>query len=74
MAEVEAKRPRRTLGDYVTIKGPMPFSSMVIPTTTKTLKIDPDFLTLSNAHQFTAMEHEDPYSHLDTFYNGLYIR
>jgi len=68
MTENQATHPRRTLGDYVTIKGSRPFSSMVIPTTTKTLKIDPYFLTLIGAHQFTAMEHEDPYSHLDTFY------
>jgi len=46
----------------------MAFSNMVIPTTTKTLKIDPYLLTLIGAHQFTAMEHEDPYSHLNTFY------
>ena len=32
------------------------------------MEIDPGFITLISAHQFTAMEHEDPYSHLDTFY------
>jgi len=32
------------------------------------LEINPDFLTLISAYQFTTMEHEDPYSHLDTFY------
>jgi len=34
----------------------------------KALEINPNFLTLISTHQFTAMEHEDPYSHLDTFY------
>jgi len=65
MAEEEASR---TLRDYVTIKESMPFSSMVIPTTTKTLKIDLYFLILIRVHQFTTMEHEDLYSHLNTFY------
>ena len=32
------------------------------------LKINPNFLTLMSTHQFTAMEHGDPYLHLDTFY------
>jgi len=49
-------------------EGPKHFSSIAIPATAKALEIDPDFLILINAHQFTAIEHEDPYSHLDTFY------
>jgi len=28
----------------------------------------PTFLTLISTHQFTAMDHEDPYSQLSTFY------
>ncbi|XP_068492013.1 uncharacterized protein [Phaseolus vulgaris] len=48
-------------------QGPRHFSSIAIPTT-KALEINSDFLTLIRAYQFTAIEHEDPYSHLDTFY------
>jgi len=65
MAEEQAKK---TLGDYVMYQGPMHYSSIAIPLTAKTLKINPNFLTLISAYQFIAMEHEDPYSHLDTFY------
>ncbi|XP_068465847.1 uncharacterized protein [Phaseolus vulgaris] len=68
MAEQQEPPPRRTLGDYVMYQGPRHFSSIAIPTTAKALEINPDFLTLISAYQFTAMEHEDPYSHLDTFY------
>ncbi|XP_068504555.1 uncharacterized protein [Phaseolus vulgaris] len=68
MAEQQAPPPRRTLGDYVMYQGPRHFSSIAIPTTAKALEINPDFLTLISAYQFTAMEHEDPYSHLDKFY------
>jgi len=32
------------------------------------LEIKPTFVTLINAYQFTTMDHEDPYSHLSTFY------
>jgi len=28
----------------------------------------PAFLNLINTHQFTGMHHEDPYTHLSTFY------
>jgi len=28
----------------------------------------PTFLSLINTHQFTGMDHEDPYTHLSTFY------
>ena len=68
MAEEQALFPRRTLGDYVMCQGPGHFSSIAIPATVKALKIDPNFLTLISAHQFTTMEHEDPYSYLDIFY------
>jgi len=49
-------------------KGQVLFSSIAIPATSKALKIKPAFFTLISTHQFTAMDHEDPYSHLDTFY------
>ncbi|XP_068498515.1 uncharacterized protein [Phaseolus vulgaris] len=68
MAQEQAPPPRRTLGDYVMYQGPRHFSSIAIPATAKALEINPNFLTLINTHQFTTMEHEDPYSHLDTFY------
>jgi len=48
-------------------QGPRHFSSIVIPTTTKALEMKPTFLSLISTHQFTAMDHEDPYTHLDTF-------
>ena len=68
MTEQQATPTKKTLGDYVIYQGPRHFSSIAIPTTTKALEINPDFLTLIRAYQFTAIEHEDPYSHLDTFY------
>jgi len=49
-------------------QGPMHFSSIVIPATAKALEINIDFLTLIGAYQFTAMDNEDPYSHLSIFY------
>jgi len=68
MAEEPAPPPRRTLGDYVMYQGSMHFSSIVIPATAKALEIKPVFLTLISTYQFTTMDHEDPYSHLSTFY------
>jgi len=68
MVEEQASPPMRTLGDYVMYQWSRHFSSIAIPVIAKALKIDPDFLTLISAYEFTAMEHEDPYSHLDTFY------
>jgi len=49
-------------------QGPRHFSSIAIPTTAKALEIKPVFLTLIITHQFKAMDHEDPCSHLSTFY------
>jgi len=49
-------------------QGPKNFSSIAIPATAKALEINLDFLTLINVYQFIAMEHEDPYTHLDIFY------
>ena len=68
MTEQQAPPIKKTLEDYVMYQGPRHFSSIAIPTTTKALKINPDFLTVISAYQFTAIELEDPYSHLDTFY------
>jgi len=68
MVEERASLPKRILGDYVMYQGSKHFSSIAIPATAKALEIYPDFLTFISAHQFTAMEHEDPYSHLDTIY------
>jgi len=68
MVEEQTLLPRRTLGGYVMYQGSKYFSSIAIPATAKTLEIDLNFLPLISAHQFTTIEHEDPYSHLDTFY------
>ena len=68
MVEEQAPSPRRTLGDYVMYRGPRHFSSIVIPATTRAMEKKPVFLILISTHQFTVMDHEDPYSHLSTFY------
>jgi len=68
MAEEQAPPSKRTLGDYVMYQGPRHFSCIAIPATAKTLEIKPAFLTLIITHQFKAMDHEDPCSHLSTFY------
>jgi len=49
-------------------QGPKHFSSIAIHATAKALEINPDFLTLISTHQFTAMDLEDPHTHLSTFY------
>jgi len=49
-------------------QGTRHFSSIAIPATVKALEIEPDFLTLTSSFEFIAMDHEDPYSHLYTFY------
>jgi len=59
---------RKTLGDYAMQQGPRYFSSIAIPSTTKTLEMKPAFLSLISSHQFTGMDNEDPYTHLSTFY------
>jgi len=53
MAEELVPPPRRTLGDYAM--------------RTRALEMKPAFLSLISTHQFTAMDHEDPYTHLSTF-------
>jgi len=68
MVEQQVSPSRRRLGDYVMYQRPRHFSSIAIPVIAKALEVNPDFLTLISTHQFTVMEHEDPYSHLDTFY------
>ena len=68
MAEEQAPPPKRTLGHYVMYPGPRHFPSIAIPATAKALEIKPVFLTLISTYQFTTMDREDPYTHLDTFY------
>jgi len=48
-------------------------SSIAIPATTKALEMKPAFLSLISTHQFTAMDHEDPYTHFSTFYKLVEI-
>ncbi|XP_019429801.1 PREDICTED: uncharacterized protein LOC109337307 [Lupinus angustifolius] len=60
--------PRRTLGDYAMYKGPRHYSSIVIPHTARTMEIKPAYLNLVSAHQFMGKDYEDPYAHLDNFY------
>jgi len=60
--------PRRVLGDYALQQGPRHFSSIAVPNTARVIEIKPAHLTLVSANQFTGMEHEDPYTHLSTFY------
>jgi len=49
-------------------QGPRHFSSIAIPATTRVLEMKPVFLSLISTHPFTTMDHEDPYTHLSTFY------
>jgi len=68
MAHNRQNPPRRTLGDYAMQQGPRHFSSIVVPFTNKSLEMKPAFLSLISTHQFNGMDHEDPYTHLSTFY------
>ena len=68
IAEKQTPPPRRTLRDYVMYQGPRYFSSITILATTRALEMKPTFLFLTSTHQFTAMDHKDPNSHLSTFY------
>ena len=54
--------------DYALQQGPRHFSSIVVANTARVIEIKPAHLTLVSANQFTRMEHEDPYTHLSTFY------
>jgi len=64
----ENRQPRRTLGDYALQQGPRHFSSIVIPNTARAIEMKPAYLTLISSQQFTGLDHEDPYTHLSTFY------
>jgi len=68
MADPGNNSPRRILGDYAMQQGPKHFSSIAIPNTTKSVEMKPAFLSLISSHQFIGMDHEDPYTHLSTFY------
>ncbi|CAL0316919.1 unnamed protein product [Lupinus luteus] len=63
-----ANPPRRTLSDYAMYQGPRHYSSIVIPHNARTVEIKPAYLNLVSAHQFTGKDYEDPYAHLDNFY------
>ena len=67
-AEEEAPLPRRTFGDNAIHQRPKYFSSFAIPATNKALEMKSEFLTLISTNQFTTMCHEDPHTHLATFY------
>jgi len=64
----ENRQPRRTLGDYVLQQGPRHFSNIVIPNNARAIEIKPTYLTLISSQQFTGLDHDDPYTHLSTFY------
>jgi len=68
MEKEQLPPPRRTLGDYAMLQGPRHFSSIAIPATSRVLEMKPFFLSLISTHQFIAMDHEDRYTHLATFY------
>jgi len=68
MAKEEALPPRRTLGDYAMYQRPRHFFSIAILATNRSLEMKPTFLTLISTNQFTTMDHEDPHTHLATFY------
>ncbi|XP_020236625.1 uncharacterized protein LOC109816146 [Cajanus cajan] len=59
-------QPRRLLGEYNHQLGPRHFSSIARPT--KGVEIKLALLSLITANQFAGMDHEDPYTHLSTFY------
>ena len=78
--------PRKTLGDYATQQGPWRNANTAL-SSNKALEMKPAFLNLITANQFMGLEHEDPYSHLNTFFElcdlmgvkedeneGVYIR
>jgi len=68
MTENQAPFSKRTIGDYVMYQESRHFSSIAILATAKALEVKPAFLTLIITHQFKAIDHEDPCSHLSTFY------
>ena len=68
MAGKETPPPRRTLGDYAIHQGPRHFSSIVVPASTRVLKMKYAFLTLISINQLMTMDNEDPHTHLAIFY------
>jgi len=52
-------------------QGPRHFSSIAMLVSTRALEMKLVFLSLISTHQFTAMDHEDPYTHLATFYEWV---
>ncbi|XP_019414596.1 PREDICTED: uncharacterized protein LOC109326362 [Lupinus angustifolius] len=44
------------------------YSSIIIPHTERTVEIKPAYLNLVSAHQFYGKDYEEPYAHLDNFY------
>jgi len=68
MGEGQTPPVRKTLGDCAMQQGPRHSSSITVLATTRALKMRLAFLSLISTHQFTAMDHEDPYTHLSTFY------
>ncbi|XP_020201932.1 uncharacterized protein LOC109787777 [Cajanus cajan] len=58
--------PRRLLGEYNHQLGPRHFSSIARPT--KGVEMKPTLLSLITTNQFVGMDHEDPYTHLFSFY------
>ena len=68
MADNRQNPPRRTLRNYAMQQGSRHFSSIAIPPATKSLEMKSGFLSLIGTHQFIGMDHEDPYTHLSTFY------
>jgi len=60
--------PRKVLGDYALQQRPKHFSSIVVPNTAGAIEMKSVYLTLVSTNQFTGLEHEDPYTHLSTFY------
>jgi len=65
---IEKNPPKRAFGDYAMKQEPRHFSTITIPPATKSLEMKPALLRLISTHQFTGMDHEDPYTHLSTFY------
>ncbi|KAL2330367.1 hypothetical protein Fmac_017948 [Flemingia macrophylla] len=68
-SHVDPSPPKRTLGDYGPQQGPRYFSSIVAPQPSRALEMKPAFITLISSHQFSGLDHEDPYAHLSNFYD-----
>jgi len=58
----------RVLGDYALQQGPRYFSSIVVPNIARAIVMQPAYLNLISNTQFMGLDHEDPYTHLCTFY------